>query len=90
MDNEVFLRGFPQDNQNDKRLEKILLLQRQIRSYYVRRQFQQVRNEYLKTISEIEGDAVIKSVEITPKKEEPPPPPTTTTTTSPQKQGKII
>jgi hypothetical protein len=52
----------------DNQIEKILLLQRLIRSYYVRRQFEQVRKEYLKTLNDIEGDISIKSVEILPTK----------------------
>jgi len=55
----------------DNQIEKILLLQRLIRSYYVRRQFEQVRKEYLKTLSDIEGDISIKSVEIIPLKTVP-------------------
>jgi len=55
----------------DNQIEKILLLQRLIRSYYVRRQFEQVRKEYLKTLSDIEGDISIKSVEIIPPKTVP-------------------
>lgn len=46
---------------DDQRLEKILLLQRLIRSFYVRRQFEQVRQDYLKTLSDIEGDVVVVS-----------------------------
>jgi len=51
---------------DNNRIEKILLLQRLIRSYYVRRQFEQVRKEYLQTLSDIEGEIPIKSVEIIP------------------------
>jgi hypothetical protein len=50
--------------------EKILLLQRLIRSFYVRRQFEQVRKEYLKTLNDIEGEINIKSIEIIPSKPE--------------------
>ena len=48
----------------DNRRDKILLLQRLIRSYYVRQQFEQVRKEYLKTLSDIEGEISIKPIEI--------------------------
>jgi hypothetical protein len=51
---------------DNNRIEKILLLQRLIRSYYVRRQFEQVRKEYLQTLSDIEGEIPIKSIEIIP------------------------
>jgi hypothetical protein len=74
MDNEIFLTQYLHDKQNDNRIEKILLLQRLIRSYYVRRQFEQVRKEYLKTLSDIEGEIPIKPIEIIPTKIEPPPP----------------
>ena len=47
-------------------MEKILLLQRVIRSFYVRRQFEQVRQEYLQTLRDIEGDIVIKPPESLP------------------------
>jgi hypothetical protein len=63
MENELFLTQFLPDN----RIEKILLLQRLIRSYYVRRQFEQVRKEYLKTLSDIEGEI---SIEILPTKQQ--------------------
>jgi len=56
---------------NDRRIEKILLLQRLIRSFYVRRQFEQVRKEYLKTLNDIEGEITIKPIEIIPTKPEP-------------------
>jgi hypothetical protein len=59
-------------NQDDNRIDKILLLQRLIRSYYVRRQFEQVRKEYLKTLSDIEGHISIKPIEIIPIKNPPP------------------
>jgi hypothetical protein len=49
---------------NDHRIEKILFLQRLIRSFYVRRQFEQVRKEYLKTLNDIEGEITIKPIEI--------------------------
>jgi hypothetical protein len=62
MANDIFFK------QDDHRLDKILLLQRLIRSYYVRRQFEQVRKEYLKTLSDIEGDISIKPIEILPTK----------------------
>ena len=55
---------------SDYRLGKVLLLQRLIRSFYVRRQFEQVRQEYLNTLSEIEGATLI---EPTPKPVEPQP-----------------
>ncbi|CAF2718502.1 unnamed protein product [Rotaria sp. Silwood2] len=71
MENEIFLREFLQDKQDDNRIAKILLLQRLIRSHYVRRQFQQVRNEYLKTISDIEGEIPIIPIEIISTKPEP-------------------
>ncbi|CAF0800489.1 unnamed protein product [Rotaria sp. Silwood1] len=71
MENEIFLREFSQDKQDDNRIGKILFLQRLIRSHYVRRQFQQVRNEYLKTLSDIEGEVTIKPIEIIPTKQEP-------------------
>ncbi|CAF4102864.1 unnamed protein product, partial [Adineta steineri] len=48
----------------DHLIEKILLLQRLIRLFHVRRQFERVRKEYLKTLSDIEGELSIKSVEI--------------------------
>jgi hypothetical protein len=51
--------------------DKILLLQRLIRSFYVRRQFEQVRKEYLKTLSDIEGEIIIKPTETIPTKPEP-------------------
>ncbi len=80
MDNELFLREALLYEQDERRLEKILLLQRLIRSHYVRRQFQQVRNEYFKTMQDIEGEIIkpietipIKPMEIIPKKEEPSP-----------------
>jgi hypothetical protein len=66
MENELFLTQFLPDN----RIEKILLLQRLIRSYYVRRQFEQVRKEYLKTLSDIEGEISIKPIEIIPIKQQ--------------------
>jgi hypothetical protein len=66
MENELFLTQFLPDN----RIEKILLLQRLIRSYYVRRQFEQVRKEYLKTLSDIEGEISIKPIEIIPTKQQ--------------------
>lgn len=50
----------------DNQIDKILLLQRLIRSFYVRRQFEQVRQEYLKTLSDIEGEISIKPLEIIP------------------------
>jgi hypothetical protein len=56
---------------NDHRIEKILFLQRLIRSFYVRRQFEQVRKEYLKTLNDIEGEITIKPIEIIPTKPEP-------------------
>jgi hypothetical protein len=56
---------------NDRRIEKILFLQRLIRSFYVRRQFEQVRKEYLKTLNDIEGEITIKPIEIIPTKPEP-------------------
>ena len=59
--------------ENDHRIEQILFLQRLIRSFYVRRQFEQVRKEYLKTLSDIEGEISVKSVEIIPTKPEPVP-----------------
>jgi hypothetical protein len=62
MENKIFFI----QNQEDNRIEKILLLQRLIRSHYVRRQFEQVRNEYLKTLSDIEGEISIKPIEIIP------------------------
>jgi hypothetical protein len=62
MENKIFFI----QNQDDNRIEKILLLQRLIRSHYVRRQFEQVRNEYLKTLSDIEGEISIKPIEIIP------------------------
>lgn len=71
MEKDTFLRDVFVGKQDDAKMQKILLLQRIIRSYYVRRQFQQVRNEYLKTLSEIEGEVVIKPVETSPKKQEP-------------------
>lgn len=66
---------FRSDLSNDHQLEKVLLLQRLIRSFYVRRQFEQVRQEYLQTLSEIEGETLIKPVEPTPKPIEPTPKP---------------
>jgi len=66
MENELFLTQFLPDS----RIEKILLLQRLIRSYYVRRQFEQVRKEYLKTLSDIEGEISIKPIEILPTKQQ--------------------
>lgn len=71
MEKDTFLRDVFVGKQDDAKMQKILLLQRIIRSYYVRRQFQQVRNEYLKTLSEIEGEVVIKPVVPSPKKQEP-------------------
>jgi hypothetical protein len=53
---------------DDHQIEKLLLLQRLIRSYYVRRQFEEVRKEYLKTLSDIEGEISSKPVEIIPTK----------------------
>ena len=38
------------------------MLQRLIRSFYVRRQFEQVRKEYLQTLSEIEGEMIIEPI----------------------------
>ncbi len=73
MDNGIFLTQFLHDKKDDNRIEKILLLQRLIRSYYVRRQFEQVRKEYLKTLSDIEGEIQIKPVEIVPTKIDPTP-----------------
>ena len=68
MENGSFLTQFRQEKQDDNRLDKILLLQRLIRAYYVRRQFEQVRKEYLKTLSDIEGEISIKPIEIIPPK----------------------
>lgn len=51
----------------ENNIDKILLLQRLIRSFYVRRQFEQVREEYLKTLSDIEGEISIKPVEVSKK-----------------------
>jgi len=65
---------------DDSRLEKILFLQRLIRSFYVRRQFENVRNEYLKTLSDIEGETFVKPV-VT---EQPPPPQPIQTSKFPQ------
>ncbi|CAF0992804.1 unnamed protein product [Rotaria magnacalcarata] len=72
MEKEMFLREVLHDRQDDDKIQKILLLQRLIRAYYVRRQFQQVRTEYLKTLSDIEGEISIKPIEIIPTKQEPP------------------
>jgi hypothetical protein len=52
----------------DNQIEKILLLQRLIRSFYVRRQFEQVRKEYLKTLRDIEGETIPTKTEILPQK----------------------
>lgn len=56
---------------DDRRMENILLLQRVIRSFYVRRQFEQVRQDYLQTLRDIEGETAIKPREIIPTKSEP-------------------
>ena len=45
---------------NQNQLEKIHFLQRLIRSFYVRRQFEHVRKEYLQTLSEIEGEPIVE------------------------------
>ena len=47
---------------SDDRLTKILLLQRIIRSFYVRRQLELVRKEYLQTLSDIEGPLPVEPV----------------------------
>ncbi len=49
--------------ENDEQIEKILFLQRLIRSFYVRRQFEQVRKEYLKTLNDIEGESIPTKLE---------------------------
>ena len=51
---------------DDRRMENILLLQRVIRSFYVRRQFEHVRQDYLQTLRDIEGEIAIKPSEIIP------------------------
>ena len=48
--------------------EKIFLLQRLIRSHYVRRQFEQVRQDYLQTLNDIEGTTTVQPVPIQPRK----------------------
>lgn len=53
-----------------RRMEKILFLQRIIRSFYVRRQFEHVRQEYLRTLRDIEGEIAIKPPENIPTKSE--------------------
>ncbi|UJR25896.1 hypothetical protein I4U23_007244 [Adineta vaga] len=63
MENNRFLTQLFETNTDDQRIEKILLLQRLIRSYYVRRQFEHVRKEYLKTLADIEGEVSIKPIE---------------------------
>lgn len=45
---------------NQNQIEKIRFLQRLVRSFYVRRQFEQVRKEYLQTLSEIEGEPFVE------------------------------
>ena len=72
MENEVFREVLRNKQDDDSEIEKIVLLQRLIRSYYVRRQFQQVKQEYLKTISDIDGEISIKPIEIIPTKDELP------------------
>ncbi|CAF1204805.1 unnamed protein product [Adineta ricciae] len=72
MEKDVFITQAFHTNPDDQRMEKILLLQRLIRSYYVRRQFEDVRKEYLKTLTDIEGEMAIKPVESHPIKVEEP------------------
>ena len=48
---------------HQNQLEKIHFLQRLIRSFYVRRQFEHVRKEYLQTLSEIEGEPIVEKEE---------------------------
>lgn len=73
MEKDIFITQNFHTNPDDQRMQKILLLQRLIRSYYVRRQFEDVRKEYLKTLTDIEGEMAIKPVESRPIKVEEPP-----------------
>ena len=73
MEKDIFITQGFHTNPDDQHMEKILLLQRLIRSYYVRRQFENVRKEYLKTLTDIEGEMAIKPVESHPIKVEEPP-----------------
>lgn len=58
-------------DEDQRRMENILLLQRVIRSFYVRRQFEHVRKDYLQTLRDIEGEMAIKPPETIPIKSEP-------------------
>ena len=64
MENESHLFPCAEDH-----TEKLLLLQRLIRSHYVRRQFEQVRQDYLQTLSDIEGTTMVQPVPIQPRKQ---------------------
>lgn len=50
-------------DESDEYSKKILLLQRLTRSFYVRRQIEQVRKDYLRTLSEIEGLPCVENIQ---------------------------